>query len=166
MLDRKKLTAIFAEFLGTATLVFVVINVSRSAVGIPYFVAFAAGLTVILMGVSVATEVQMNPALTLGLWTARRVDTMKAVTYIAAQLLGGWAAYCLYKYLIHGAAQAPVAGKYEVHILVAEAAGTFVFALAAARVFFNEVDGWTRAAIVGGSYTLGMFVASAAASGF
>jgi glycerol uptake facilitator-like aquaporin len=165
MFGRRKVAAVVAEFLGTATLAFVVLNVSRSTIGIPYFVAFAAGLAVVLMGVSVATDVHMNPALTLGLWTARKVKTSQAVVYIIAQLLGGWAAYALYKYFVHGTVQ-QVAGSFEGRILVAEAVGAFVFTLAAAKVFFNKTWGVQRAALVGGAYTLGIIVASVAANGF
>jgi aquaporin Z len=165
MFGRKKAAAIVAEFLGTATLAFVVLNVSRSTIGIPYFVAFAAGLAVVLMGLSIATDVQLNPALTLALWTARRIKPTKALVYIAAQLLGGWAAYGLYKYFEHGTVS-NVAGAFQGRILVAEAAGTFVFTLAAARVFFEKTWGWNRAVIVGGAYALGIIVASASSNGF
>jgi glycerol uptake facilitator-like aquaporin len=165
MFGRKKAAAIAAEFLGTATLAFVVLNVSRSTIGIPYFVAFAAGLAVVLMGLSVATDVQLNPALTLALWTARRIKPTKAVVYIAAQLLGGWAAYALYKYFQHGTVS-NVTGAFQGRILVAEAAGAFVFTLAAAKVFFQGIQGWNRAVIVGGAYALGIIVASASSNGF
>lgn len=165
MFGRKKVAAIVAEFLGTATLAFVVLNVSRSTIGIPYFVAFAAGLAVILMGLSVATDVQLNPALTLALWTARRIKPTKAVVYIAAQLLGGWAAYALYKYFQHGTVS-NVAGSFQGRILVAEAAGAFVFTLVAAKAFFQGIQGWSRAVFVGGGYALGIIVSSVSSNGF
>lgn len=165
MFGRKKLAALVAEFLGTATLAFVVLNVSRSTIGIPYFVAFAAGLAVVLMGVSVATDTHLNPALTLGLWTARRIGTVKAALYIAVQLLGGWTAYALYKYFVHGTVQ-HISGNFLGRVLVAEAVGAFVFTLAAASVLYKRTWGWSRAVVVGGGYTLGIIVASAAANGF
>lgn len=165
MFGRRKLAAVVAEFLGTATLAFVVLNVSRSTIGIPYFVAIAGGLAVVLMGASIATDVHMNPALTLGLWTARRVKTSKAVVYIIAQFLGGWAAYGLYKYFVHGTVQ-HVSSGFTGRVLVAEAAGTFVFTVAAASVLYDKVWGWRRAVVVGGAYTLGVVVASAASNGF
>lgn len=156
---------LMAEFLGTATLAFVVLNVSRSTIGIPYFVAIAAGLAVALMGVSVATDVHLNPALTLGLWTARRVKTTKAVLYIAAQMLGGWAAYALYKYFVHGMVQHVSVG-FTGRILVAEAVGAFVFTLVASGVLYEKVWGARRALMVGGAYTLGVIIASSASNGF
>ena len=95
MFGRNKLAALVAEFLGTGILTFVVLNVGRSTIGIPYFVAFAAGLAVVLVGVALARDVQLNPAYTLALWTARKVKTSRALAYIAVQLLGAWAAYAL-----------------------------------------------------------------------
>jgi aquaporin Z len=165
MLGRRKVAAIVGEFLGTATLAFVVLNVSRSTIGIPYFVAIAAGVAVALMGLSIATDVQLNPALTIGLWTARRVKTAQAIIYIAAQLLGGWAAYGLYKYFVHGTVQ-HVSSGFEGRILVAEAVGAFVFSIAAASVMYERVWGARRALVTGGSLVLGMLVASAASNGF
>jgi glycerol uptake facilitator-like aquaporin len=165
MFGRRKVAAVVGEFLGTATLAFVVLNVSRSTIGIPYFVAIAAGLAVALMGLSVATDVHLNPALTLGLWTARRVKTAQAVVYIAAQLLGGWAAYGLYKYFVHGTVQ-HVSSGFEGRILVAEAVGAFIFTMAASAVLYERIWGLRRALVVGAAFVLGMMVASASSNGF
>lgn len=165
MFGKNKVAAIAAEFFGTATLAYVVLNVSRSTIGIPYFVAFASALAIVLMGLSIATETQLNPALTLALLTARRIKFSKAIIFIAAQLLGAWAAYGLYKYMMHGTVS-QVAGAFQGRILVAEAVGTFIFSLAAARVFFQKATGWNRAPIVGGAYALGIIVASSASNGF
>jgi len=165
MFGRRKVAGVVGEFLGTATLAFVVLDISRSAIGYPYFWAIAAALTIVAVGVSFAGDVHLNPAVTLALWTARRTKTLAAVAYIAAQMLGAWAAYGLYKYFMHGTVQ-HVSSGYEARILVAEAAGAFVFTLAAASVLYEKVWGARRAVVVGGAYAIGVFVASAAANGF
>jgi glycerol uptake facilitator-like aquaporin len=165
MFGRRKIAMVVAEFLGTATLAFVVLDVSRSTIGIPYFVAIAGGLAVLLAGASFALDVNLNPAVTLALWTARRMKTAKAVLYIAAQLLGGWAAYGLYKYFVHGTVQHVSAG-FTGRLLIAEAVGAFVFSLIAASVMYDRVWGYRRAVVVGGAYTLGVMIASAASNGF
>lgn len=165
MFGRRKIAMLVAEFLGTATLAFTVLNVSRSTIGIPYFVAIAGGLAVLLVGASFALDVNLNPAVTLALWTARRVKTTKAVAYMAAQFLGGWAAYGLYKYFVHGTVQ-HVSSGFTGRILVAEAVGAFVFTVIAASVLYDRVWGYRRAIIVGGGYALGVMVASAASNGF
>lgn len=166
MFGRRKVAMVVAEFLGTAILSFVVLNVSRSTIGIPYFVAFAAGLAIILSAVSMLGAlgtggVQFNPALTIALWTARQVRTVKALVTIGAQMLGGWAAYGLFKYFEHGSV-AHGSGVYSSHILVAEAVGTFVFAFAAAGALYQRYHGVAQAAIVGAGYSVGILIASAA----
>lgn len=165
MFGRRKVAAVVGEFLGTATLAFTVLDVSRSTIGIPYFVALAAGLAVVVVGLSFATDVQLNPAVTLALWTARRVKTLTAVVYIAAQFLGGWAAYGLYKYFVHGTVQ-HVSSGYQARILIAEAVGAFVFTLVASAVLYEKVWGYRRAMVVGVAYTVGILVASASSNGF
>ena len=156
---------IVAEFLGTAVLTLVVLAVSKSTIGIPYFVAIAAGLavaagTLVFRPVSGA---QFNPAITIGLWSARRIKTVPAITYVAAQLLGGIAAYQLFTYFAnqHWANT----GHYSGHILVAEAAGTFVFGMAWAALSYSKVEDSRAAALVGIGLTVGIIVASSAASG-
>jgi glycerol uptake facilitator-like aquaporin len=165
MFGKRKVAAAVGEFLGTATLAFTVLDVSRSTIGIPYFVALAAGLAVVVVGLSFATDVHLNPAVTLALWTARRVKTLTAVVYIVAQMLGGWAAYGLYKYFVHGTVQ-HVSSGYQARILIAEAVGAFVFTLVASAVYYEKVWGARRALVTGGAFTLGILVASAASNGF
>lgn len=165
MFGRRKVAAVVGEFLGTATLTFAVLTVSRSTIGIPYFVAIAAGVAVALMGLSIATDVNLNPALTIGLWTARRIKTVQAIAYIVVQLLGGWAAYALYKYFVHGTVQ-HVSSGFQGRILVAEAVGAFVFSIAAAVVMYERVWGPRRALITAGALVLGMMIASAGSNGF
>lgn len=165
MFGRRKIAAAVGEFLGTATLAFTVLDVSRSTIGIPYFVAIAAGLAVVVVGASFAADVHLNPAVTLALWTARRVKSMTAVVYIVAQLLGGWAAYGLYKYFVHGTVQ-HVSSGYQARILIAEAVGAFVFTLVASAVYYEKVWGYRRAAVVGSAYAVGIIVASASSNGF
>ena len=165
MFGRRKVAAAVGEFLGTATLAFTVLDVSRSTIGIPYFVAIAAGLAVVVVGLSFATDVNLNPAVTLALWTARRVKTLTAVVYIVAQFLGGWAAYGLYKYFVHGTVQ-HVSSGYQARVLIAEAVGAFVFTLVASAVLYEKVWGYRRAVVVGVAYTVGILVASASSNGF
>ncbi|MBM3140338.1 MAG: aquaporin [Chloroflexi bacterium] len=89
--DYRKL---IAEVIGTFTLIFagagaIVVTGGTNLVGI----AFAHGLAIALM-VSTFGHVSgglFNPALSIGLWVTRRMDSVNAVAYIAAQLVGGLA---------------------------------------------------------------------------
>jgi glycerol uptake facilitator-like aquaporin len=165
MFSKRKVATLAAEFLGTGVLAFVVLTVSRSQIGIPYFVAFAAGLAVMVFAISTQRDVHLNPALTIGLWTARRTSTVKMIAFVAMQLLGGLAAYSLYKYFSHGTVQAlPTA--YDGRILVAEAVGAFVFTFAAVSGGYQQLNWVIRTVIAGAGLAIGIMVASAASAGF
>jgi aquaporin Z len=166
MFGRNKIAMIVAEFLGTALLTLVVLSVSKSTIGIPYFVAIAAGLTIAAMTLFVGSisGAQLNPAITIGLWSARRIKTIPAIVYVAAQMLGGAGAYLLYTYFI--GQHWKNTGHFEAHTLVAEAVGTFVFSLGWAAAVYQKFGEAKAAAAVGAALTLGVIVASAAGGGF
>jgi glycerol uptake facilitator-like aquaporin len=152
-----------AEFLGTGILTLVVLSVQRSQLGLAYFVAIAAGLAVIGLtyAFSNVSGAHFNPALTFALWTARRVRTPAALLYIVAQLLGAWAAYGLYRYFVNIDVQ-PVEQAFSGRIMVAEAIGTMIFAMAWAAAAYNRFDTARFATIAGVGFIIALIVASAA----
>lgn len=166
MPDRKKIAMVLAEFLGTAILTAVVLAVSKSNVGLAYFVSLAAGLTIAAgtLVFGAVSGAHFNPIITIGLWTARRIKTLPALSYVAAQMLGGFVAYLLYTYFVNTTLQ-NAAGDYDARVLVAEAVGAFVFSLGWAAVVYNKLDAGKAAFTVGASLTLGILVASIASGG-
>lgn len=166
MLTRNKLAMLVAEFLGTGVLTLVVLSVQRSQLGLAYFVAIAAGLAVALLTYVLGNTsgAHMNPALTLALWTARRVRTVPALMYIVVQLLGAWAAYGLYRYFVNTDVQ-QVAQAFNDQIMVAEAVGAMVFAFAWAAAAYNRYETARFATIAGLAFALAIIVASAASVG-
>lgn len=166
MLTRKKIAMLVAEFLGTALLTLTFLAVSKSTIGIPYFVSIAAGLAVAAgtLALSSVSGGHFNPVITLGLWSVRRVKTLPAIVYVCAQLLGGMGAYFLFSYLInqpwHNASQV-----FEGRILVAEAAGAFIFSLGWAATVYNRMSVGKSAAVIGMSFMLAVLVSSAGAGG-
>src|SRR6266436_8758018 len=86
-----------AEFLGTFWLVFggcgsAVISAAFPSVGIGLLgVSFAFGLTVLTMAYAIGhiSGCHLNPAVTVGLWTGKRIPTSDLLPYIAAQVIGG-----------------------------------------------------------------------------
>lgn len=165
MLTRKKVAMILAEFLGTALLTLAVLAVSKSTIGIPYFVSIAAGVVVAAttLTVGAVSGAHLNPLVTLGLWSIRKVKTVPAIVYVAAQLLGGIAAYYLFTYFIgqtwHNT------GEFEGKILVAEAVGAFIFGLGFAAAVFQKLEAGKAAAVIGLSLMLGILVSAAGAGG-
>lgn len=163
MFARNKVAMVVAEFLGTGVLTLVILAVQRSTIGIAYFVAIAAGLAVAALSY-IFTNVSgahFNPAITIGAWTARRVKTLPAISYIVAQLLGAWAAYGIYTYFVNSSLQ-QIGGHFTARILIAEAVGAFIFAFIWAATAAQRLN----ASLAGAGLTLGIVVASVAAIGF
>ncbi len=90
----KKLTA---EFIGTFWLVFGGCGSAVLAAGYPELgigfvgVSFAFGLTVLTMAYSIGhiSGCHLNPAVSVGLWTAGKFETKELIPYIIIQVLGG-----------------------------------------------------------------------------
>lgn len=166
MTVRSKIAMLVAEFLGTGILATAVINVARSQIGIGYFVAFSAGITVLLLTLvfSTVSNVTFNPALTIGLWTLRKIQTLPALATIAAQMLGGLAAWRLAEYFT-GQTLISIAGKdFDWKVLVAEMLGMLVFSFAVAAAVYQKFEAGKLAATVGAGLFAGVIVASLASN--
>ncbi len=166
MFGKKNIAAVVSEFLGTGVLTMLVLSVQRSTIGVPFFVAAIAGLTIFIMMFALidASGANFNPALTIALWTARKASTARALFYIGAQLLGGWAAYYLYTFLV-GSKLTFIGGHYTARILVAEAFGTAIFGFAFAAVAHRNYTKSTKAAVAGLAFMIAMVAASTASIG-
>lgn len=164
MFGRQKLAMIVAEFLGTGILTMAVYTIIART-SFPLFSGMAAGLTiaVLTMAVGAASGAHFNPAITFGLWTIRKVPTVKAIVYIAAQMLGAVAAWTLLKYFL-GHSLTSIAGEFQWKIFVAEALGTAVFAFGFASAVLQKFENSKTAAVVGISLTVGILVASLASN--
>lgn len=166
-LTKAKVAPVLGEFLGTAILVTVAIVLSETT-AVSYFIAtsVAAALAVVYMVFNSVSGAHLNPAVTFGLWTARRVRTIPAIAYIAAQLLGGWAAMLLYQYLTNHQLASRATSGFDWRVLIAEALGTLVlvmgFTAAASRAFTALESALTY----GTSLFVGILVASTAAAAY
>ncbi len=166
MFRKNKLAMLVGEFLGTTSLTLIVLAISHSQLSLGYFIATAAGLMVALMTLALAgiSGAVFNPAMTIGLWTVRKLRTMQALSYLAVQLLGGAVAWELFVYLtkvsgVHNT------GTYSARILVAEATGTFVFAFVWAAAVYQRFNLFSKAVAIGGGLTVGSLVASLGSAG-
>ena len=166
MFGRKKIAALLAEFLGTAVLTLLILSVQRSQLGLQYFVALGAGLAIALL-TFVFVEYSgafFNPAIAVGLWTARKLSTVATVGYIIAQAAGAMAAFGIYSYFAN-THLSNVGGHFTARILIAEAVGTFAFTMLYAATLYKSYNQATRAIFSGLAYTIGILVASSAAIG-
>ncbi len=163
MFGRRKIATLVAEFLGTGVLTLLILSVQRSTIGVPFFIAAAAGITVVLMSFAVAAASggHFNPAITIGAWTVRKISTISAILYVAVQLLGAWAAYGLYTYFVNTTLQ-PIGGHYSTRILVAEAVGAGIFSFAFASAVYQGFNRAVSASVAGLGLMIGMIAASSA----
>ena len=107
--------ALIAEFIGTFTLIFIGVgsiaadHITAGALGLTG-VALAHGLAIgVMVSATMATSGgHLNPAVTIGLWTAKKIDTVNAAGYVAAQCLGAIAAAFLIKMAVPAEALATV----------------------------------------------------------
>ncbi len=166
MFGRQKIAALVAEFIGAGVLTLLVLTVQRSSIGVPFFVASTAGLAIVLMSFALGTasKAHFNPAITLGWWTARKVDTITAILYIAFQFLGAWLAAQLYVYLVGNDLQA-VGGKFGWQIFTAEAVGAGIFAFCFASAVYQGFSRAVSASFVGLGLMIGILAASSASLG-
>jgi aquaporin Z len=103
--------ALAAEFIGTFALVAAACGATLFAApagGGLLAVAFAIGLSVLIMGYAVGhlSGGHFNPAVTIGLIAGGRFETGNAIGYIIAQVLGGLAAAYLFQVILAGALSA------------------------------------------------------------
>ena len=166
MFRKNKLAMLVGEFLGTGALTLIVLAISHSQLSLGYFIATAAGLMVALMTLALAgiSGAVFNPAMTIGLWTVRKLRSLQALSYLAAQLLGGAVAWELFVYLtkisgIHNS------GTYSARVLVAEVVGTFIFSFGWAAAIYQRFNLFTKAVTIGASLTAGALVASLGSAG-
>ncbi|MEI9913970.1 MAG: aquaporin [Candidatus Saccharibacteria bacterium] len=166
MFGKRKIAALVAEFLGTGILTLLVLSVQRSTIGVPFFVAAIAGITLIAMVLAFGdiSGAYLNPAITLALWTARRVSTLRAVVLIVAEFLGAWAAYYTYTYFVNSKL-ADVGGHFSGHTLAAEAVATGILGLVWAGASFNKWPKTVVAPAIGLAVMLAMVAASTAGLG-
>lgn len=166
MFSQKNIAMVLAEFLGTATLIMVVYTIiGRTA--FPLFTGLAAGVTVGLLTLTIGTfsDAHVNPALTFGLWSLRKVNTVQAVIYIAAQMLGAVAAWALIRYFLGRGLTSIAGNSFEWKVFVAEALGAFVFLFGVTAAICQKYDRGRFAVTAGGSIFLGILVASLASNG-
>jgi glycerol uptake facilitator-like aquaporin len=166
MINRRKVGMVLAEFLGVALLTSVLLAVGKSGVGYSYFLASGVALATVGLALFFGnlSGAHFNPAVTLGMWSSRRIPTTKAVSFIAAQFAGGAGAWWLYTYLTKQALPATTQ-SFDWRILIAEGIAAMVIGMGYAAATYEEWDGFQYAAVVGGAVFVGMMVASLASNG-
>ena len=158
-----KFKALIAEFIGTFTLIFVGVGAIANAQNNLTGIALAHGLAIAVMASATAAVSggHLNPAVTIGLLSAKKIKLTNAIGYIIAQCAGAIAAagvikFCLPAALLSAAnmgTPAPGAGIDPSMALITEIVLTFFLVFV---VYGTGVD--RRAPKVGGLF-IGLTVA-------
>lgn len=161
MFGKAKIAPLVAEFLGTFTLAAVVMTiVARNT--FPYYPAFVAGLTLglLVLAFGAVSGAHVNPAVTIGLWVQRRIETTTAIVYVIAQMAGGFVAWRVGQWLLNINMTNIGGSAIDARVLVAEIIGTTIFAAGIAAAIDRKYEGVTKAIAIGGSLGVGILVAS------
>ena len=152
-----------AELLGAGVLTLAVLVTLKfpTAVATPLAAGLTLGLFVYTIG-SVSGS-HINPAVTLGLWSVRKIETFEAVLYIIAQILGGFLAMTAFSSLF---GELPTVNAASVPMtFVGEAVGAFLFLLGIMAVVSEKVKPGAAGVVIGGSLLLGILIASPLSNG-
>ncbi|MFF3573739.1 aquaporin [Nocardia jiangxiensis] len=107
--------ALFAEFLGTAALVFIgvaaatlsfgfeITGASKSAGVVVTALAFGLVLVILAYGIGPISGAHVNPAVTIGFLASRRISIVQAIGYWVAQFAGGIAGAAVLRGILSGA---------------------------------------------------------------
>lgn len=166
MFGQDKVARLVVEFLGTIILSSAVLSMVIYK-SLPIFPATAAGFTLALLVLVIGpiSGAHVNPAVTIGQWTIRRISTLAAIAYIAAQMLGGFVAWRLANFLLDSQLRNIAGPKFEWRILLAEAIGAFVLTFGIAAAIKRGYDGVASAITVGSALFIGVLTASVASNG-
>lgn len=146
-----------AEYIGTLTLTLVVI---LSLAGIfpvatPVLAAITLGLFVYSVGHISGTHI--NPAVTIGLWSIKKIDASDALSYIMVQVFGAITALIISMFM---GISYEVIAENNLMIGVAETAGMILFSFGIASVVFGNVHKAVSGVVIGGSLFMGIAIAA------
>ena len=146
-----------AEYFGTLTLTLIVI---LSLAGIfpvatPVLAAITLGLFVYSVGHISGTHI--NPAVTIGLWSIKKIDASDALSYIMVQVFGAITALIISMFM---GISYEVIAENNLMIGIAETAGMILFSFGIASVVFGNVHKAVSGVVIGGSLFMGIAIAT------
>jgi aquaporin Z len=165
-------TAAIAEFLGTFVFAAAIIAGQDQ----PILALFALAGVVLVFGT--VSGAYVNPALVLGAWITRRIDSVRAVVYIVAQVLGAMLALVVLNTYINAAPAASATDVYsttaelfkaatlptgkEWYVFFSEFIGMLIFGFAAASLVSAKKDRIVSSLTMGLGVFLGLMIAGSA----
>lgn len=176
LLEASTLRMAVIELLG----VFAIASVFLASQGHPLYMMFA--VIGVYLALGTATDGFFNPALTFGAWINRKLDGMKAIVQVVAQVLGGMLSLVTFQAFIKASAATaeevaggaaatsaqlvtlqPLEVGKEWYVFAAEIIGVLLISLVLARAIASKRSVLEKAMSVGGAFLIATIIASTAA---
>jgi aquaporin Z len=154
--------ALGAELIGTFSLAFgVSLAVAHEFPFVPLIAALTLGVFVYTIGGISGS--QINPAVTFGLWSVKKMKSQDALGYIAAQLIAGFLALLL-TWLLTG--EQPIIDiTLSPLVALGELLGAFLLVFGVSSVVYVKVKDEASGLTIGGSLLIGILLASNVSKG-
>ncbi len=164
MLRKPQIASVVAEFLGTAIFVLVAVVLTETT-AVSYFIgtSVAVALAVVYMIFGPISGGHFNPAVTFSMWTTRMFSTLRAASYIAAQMLGALAALELYQYFLNRTLPAKNMA-FSTPMFLAEVVGTAIVVMALTGALKRGYDAMQTAITYGAAFFVATMIAATASS--
>jgi len=169
MFTRQKVGIILAEFVATFLLATVFIAAaSYFNFTAPWYVSIAVGIAYAMTHTvfSKISGAHANPAITIGLWTLRKIPSVNAIIYVSAQLLGGVLSLAFVEYVTGTDILSQGLSSVDGRIFLSEMVGAALFGTGVAAVIMQKLEGLQASFTVGISLTVGVLIASIASVGY
>lgn len=147
-----------AEFLGTFTLTFVVSVSLLHPLAIPTAVLAALTVGIFVYTIGPVSGAHLNPAVTIGLWSVKRISGKKAVGYVVAEVVGALFAREFLRWFF--SAPPALSAVHTIGVGFAEAFGAFLLVFGISAVVAGAVPKGAAGVTIGGSLLLGILLAS------
>lgn len=145
--------ALLAELVGTLILVLVAVTVAN-----PIIVGFV--LVVLVLAVGAISGAHLNPAVTFGLWSVKKLESIKLPFYWAAQILGALFALLIIQMFSNADFSLSLASfsSFENKLVAAELLGTAVFTFAIAAAVHRGLADAAKSLAIGFGLLAGLAV--------
>jgi aquaporin Z len=161
-----KLGIVIAEFIGTFSLAYAVLaSINGALPSVP--TAVIAGFTLFLAALSIGgiSGAHINPAVTIGLFSIKKISGRDAAFYLVSQFAGALAALGVLSLVLHNHVIGVRSDTSNWTVFSGEMIGAIIFTFGVSAAVEQGLQKISAAALVGGSLLLGIIFASVASNG-
>ncbi len=157
------MTKYIAEFIGTAILSLAVLGSVTLTTNIEGTLAAGITLAILVYAIGKKSGAHVNPAVTIGLLSLKKIGKTDALFYVLAQFAGAALALIALKFF---SISVPLRSVASAPAFFAELVGTLVFTFGIASVVFNKKESESNLSpfVIGASLTIGATIAAGLSS--